>query len=93
MLDASDQIERELARLVRGAAAVTTSETPLSATPVGELRTSNEDHSAASCEPGGLGRLNDESTVEESTASAPRPEELADQPFRRQRKHGRALPK
>jgi len=92
-LEASGQIERELARLVRGAAAVTTSETPFSSTPIGEFQTSDENHSVASSEPGWLARLNDESTVERSTVSAPRPEEVADQPFRGQRKHGRALPK
>jgi hypothetical protein len=81
MLEASDQIERGLARLVRGAAAVTTSEMPFSSTPI------------ASSEPGRRARLNDESTAERSTVSAPRPGEVADQPFRRQRKHGRALPK
>jgi hypothetical protein len=90
MLEASDEIEREPARLVRGAAAA---ETSISPTPIGELQASNEDHSAGSGEPGALPRLNDESTVEQSTASVPRPEELADRPFRRQRKHGRALPK
>jgi hypothetical protein len=92
ILEATDQIERELARLLRRAPAVTTSETLVSPTPIGELRTSDEDHSTACCEPCEFARLGDETTEEESTVSAPRPEALAGQPFR-QRNHGRALPK
>jgi uncharacterized protein DUF3306 len=93
MLEASDQIERELARLVRGAAAVTASEAPVSPAPIGGLQTGDEHHSTPSCEPSAFARLDDESAGEESTASDLRPEALADQPFLRQRKHGRALPK
>ena len=92
-LEATDQIERELARLVRGAAAVTTSETPFSPRPIGEHRTGDENRSVAPPETGRPARLNDESTAERSTLSAPRPEEVAEEPFRHHRKHGRALPK
>jgi hypothetical protein len=93
MLGAAEQIERELARLVRGTAAVTASETPVSPAPIGWFQTGEEHHSTPSCEPGAFARLEDESTRQDSTASDFRPEALADQPFRRQRKHGRALPK
>jgi hypothetical protein len=92
-LEASGQIERELARLVRGTAAVTASETPVSPAPIGGFQTGEEDHPTPSCEPSAFARLEDESTGQESTASDFQSEALADQPFRRQRKHGRALPK
>jgi hypothetical protein len=92
MLEAAEQIERELARLVRGAA-VTASETPVSPAPIDGFQTGEEHHSTPSCEPSAFARLEDESTGQDSTASDFRPEALADQPFRRQPKHGRALPK
>jgi Protein of unknown function (DUF3306) len=89
ILDASDQAERELARLLRQAVAVTTGETPVSPTPIGELQTSDEvSNSATSCDLPGPHRLDDE-----SAASGHRSEEPAERPFPHQRKHGRALPK
>jgi Protein of unknown function (DUF3306) len=44
--EASEHIERELARLVRAAAAVTGQRNARVPPPTGELRTSDEDHSA-----------------------------------------------
>jgi hypothetical protein len=89
ILDASEQAERELARLLRPAFAVTTGETPGSPTPIGELQTSDEaSNSATSCDLPGPHRLDDESPAPDH-----RSEELADQLFPHQRKHGRALPK
>jgi hypothetical protein len=88
ILDASDQAARELARLVRQAGTVTTGETPVSPTPIGELQTSSKDsNSAKSCDPPDPVQLHDE-----SAASDHRSEGLADQPFPHRRKHGRALP-
>jgi hypothetical protein len=89
ILDASDQVGRELARLVRQAVAVTTGEPPVSPIPIGELQTSARDsNSATSRDSADPVRLHDE-----SAASDHRLEELADRPFPHRRKHGRALPK
>jgi hypothetical protein len=89
ILDASGQAERELARLVRQAVAVTTGETPVSPPPIGELRTSDKvSNSAMSRDPPDPVQLHDESAVSDH-----RSEELADRPFPHQRRHGRALPK
>jgi hypothetical protein len=93
MIEAADQVERELARLVRGAAAATTSETPVSPTPIGTLQPSEDGHSAKSGEPSDLTQPNGRSTFDEGTGPAPRLGELADGPFHRQRSLGRALPK
>jgi hypothetical protein len=89
ILDASDQAARELARLVRQAGAVTTGETPVSPTPIGELQTSDEvSNSATSCDLPDPARLDDERTGPDHRSEA-----LADRPFPHRRKHGRALPK
>lgn len=88
VLDATDQIERDLAHLVRRAAAVTTGETSNSPTPIGALPGDGNSKSARSCEPGSPVRLH-----HESAASDRRSQELADQPFLYQRKHGRAVPR
>jgi hypothetical protein len=93
MIEAADQVERELARLVRGPAAAPTSQTPVSPSPIGTLQTSGEEHSAESGEASDLTQLNDQSTLEEETEPAPRLGELPDRPFHRQRRHGRALPR
>jgi hypothetical protein len=70
ILDASEQIERELARLVRRTVAVTTGEASISRPPIGEVQTSHPTlHSASSYEPGRRVRLHDE-----SAASDRRPE-------------------
>jgi hypothetical protein len=87
ILDASDQIERELARLVRQAVSVTAGETPVSPTP--ELEPSDEDSSSAtSCDPPNSVRLRDGSTSSDDGS-----EEPADRPSLHLRKHGRDLPK
>ncbi len=94
MLEATDQIERELLRLARGAAAVTTtSEMPRSPPSMGERQAGDEDHSASSDKEDERARPDDVSPVQQSTGPAPRPEELAERAFRSQRKHGRALPR
>jgi hypothetical protein len=93
MIEATEQIERELLRLARGAAAVTTSEMPRSPPPMGERQAGDEGHSAAPDEDNGPARPDDVSPVQQSTGPAPRPEELAERVFRSQRKHGRALPR
>jgi hypothetical protein len=90
VLDASDQAERELARLMRQAVAVTAGEKPISPIPIGGLQTSDKNsHSATSCDPSHPVRLHDESA--ESSHWSQR--QLAYRPFPQQRKHGRALPK
>jgi hypothetical protein len=94
MIGAAEQVERELARLVRGAAAATTTtETPVSPPPIGKLQAGGEEHSAKSGEASDLTQLNDQATFDETTGPAPRPGELSDRPFHHQRRHGRALPK
>jgi hypothetical protein len=93
MIEAAEQVERELARLVRGAAATATSETPVSPRPIGTLQAAGDEHSAKSAEASDLTRLNDQATFDEATGPAPRVGELSDRPFHPQRRHGRALPK
>ena len=94
MIEATDQIERELLRLARGAAAVTTtSEMPRSPPSMGERQAGDEDHSASSDKEDERARPDDVSPVQQSTGPAPRPEELVERAFRSQRKHGRALPR
>jgi hypothetical protein len=56
VLEASEQIERELAGLVRSSRCHGQRNARLP-TPTGELRTSDEDQSAASCEPRDLTEL------------------------------------
>lgn len=93
MIEAADQVERELARLVRGAAAATTSQTPVSPRPIDTSQAGGEEHSAKSGEASDLTQLNDPSTLDDATGPASRLGEPPDRLFHRQRRHGRALPK